>query len=273
MELNTSVIEYAKLKKKTGQSKTESYKRLTIISCTVTIAFRCAIPLIFLVVSMFREAPFGMSYISVTVFFISLIFFSMINVWLVLMSVQRLMKSYSSSGLLSNQEPKHSYHRNIPPPGGFEKNNLGYMRSYANRNLSSKDNEKINTAKKEFIKNDIHTTVTNAMIIRPSNRPQRLNPSPNNSTGSPSAEQVPRQLAINNQEIGRPDLARTRGRSEGDLRIHRNVDGDSTDGSNKHLRSESDVYRLRGSDSSNSSDSSTSGLVLNLHGHAQYTPH
>ncbi|XP_060080437.1 uncharacterized protein LOC132559823 [Ylistrum balloti] len=157
MEMNTTVIEFARTAKDMNENKTSFYRKLSIVGCVVTSIFRGAVPFVFLVLCICRETPFSMKYAPLTAFFVSLIFFSVINVWLILNSVQRLYNvySYHSMGLTGSDD----YTRPTCAPGttnvDMRNNNLGYVRSYDNRNISTCEDEKLNINKKNFTKESI----------------------------------------------------------------------------------------------------------------------
>lgn len=143
-EMSTAVIQLTKILKTLKRHKTAMYRRMSLVTCVVTIAFRGVIPVLFLVMGMLHETPFVMHYTTLTVFFLSIIFFSVINVWLILSSVQRVVRvlGYSES-IVSNCQS------NISPSQPFEsfrKNNLGYERPLGNINISY-DMDKLNLNK------------------------------------------------------------------------------------------------------------------------------
>lgn len=140
-ELNTFLVEVTKIMKTLGRHKTSIYKKMSVASCATTIVFRGVIPVIFLIMGMFHETPFVMHYTALTVFFLSIIFFSVINVWLILSTVQRVIKIYSYSETLEvAYAPEHIQLES------FRKNNLGYERPLGNININY-DTEKLNINK------------------------------------------------------------------------------------------------------------------------------
>lgn len=143
-ELSTAVIEFTKILKTLKRHKTVMYRRMSLATCVVTIAFRGVIPVLFLVMGMLHETPFVMHYTTLTVFFLSIIFFSVINVWLILSSVQRVVKMFGySENIVTNCQSNHCQGQ---PLESFRKNNLGYERPLGNINISY-DMDKLNLNK------------------------------------------------------------------------------------------------------------------------------
>ena len=142
------------LKEKDKQN-TKHYRRLVLSSCAVTICFRGIIPLAFLIIATMQQTPFSMDYAPLTVFFLSIIFYSVVNVWLILTGFQRLVKAFGDKSHTFSSD----YHETARPQftadgrpirhssaGRLElsKNNLGYVRPYENKNMSINENEKSN---------------------------------------------------------------------------------------------------------------------------------
>ncbi|XP_069114016.1 uncharacterized protein [Argopecten irradians] len=149
MEMNTMVIDFSRIAKDMNENKTSFYRKLSIVGCGFTAVFRGAIPFAFLVICIFKETPFAMRYAPLTAFFVSLIFFSVINVWLILNSVQRLFNVYRYDRMDTD------YTVPTLEPASMRNNNLGYVRSYDNRNINNCDDEKLNLNKKNFAKETI----------------------------------------------------------------------------------------------------------------------
>ncbi|KAK3086359.1 hypothetical protein FSP39_017371 [Pinctada imbricata] len=163
MELSTTIIEISKITKELGKTKTRFYQRLTLISCISTITFRGVVPVTFLIIAMFLQTPFTMHYTVLTIFFLSIIFFSVINVWLILTTIQRLVKSFCNKSSLFRRTESSSHVPTFQDSTAsndyqfFTKNNLGYMRRYDNKNLCYVEEEKLNTTKKMTAKDNIPT--------------------------------------------------------------------------------------------------------------------
>ncbi|XP_045191754.2 uncharacterized protein LOC123548516 [Mercenaria mercenaria] len=151
------------------------YKRLVVVNCVGVICFRGVIPTVFLVIAMFQQSPFTMHYAPLMLFFLSIIFFSVINVWQILSSIQRLMKRiYEKSHELPTTEPdvgqsqgtlvRHTTRR--PSRIKLAKNNLGYLRPYENKNIASYSDEKYNlNNRKEFAKETVCLHVNPEMFF------------------------------------------------------------------------------------------------------------
>lgn len=131
------------------------YRRVLIIGCVFNVCFRGIIPIVFLTIAMFEQSPFAMTNVTLLVFFFSMIFFSVINVWQILSSIQKLL-SYII------ERPRERY--KCPPDQGivrgtrqleYCKNYLGYLRPYNNKNLAYQiDNEKDNLNNKKDVAKD-----------------------------------------------------------------------------------------------------------------------
>ena len=162
MELSTTTIEVSKIAKELGYTKSEFYKNLTVVSCILAVVFRGIIPIVFLVMSMFLQTPFVMHYTVLSTFFLSIIFFSVINVWFILSAIQRLVRTCCTKSSLFRRFEANRRVRTSDQtldanndPTVFTKNNLGYLRRYDNKNLCYIEEEKLNTNKKTFPKENI----------------------------------------------------------------------------------------------------------------------
>lgn len=144
------VGQVCKHREKTG---TVFYRRLVTASCVFHVTFRGVIPTVFLVLAMFQQSPFVMDTATLMVFFLSMIFFSVINVWLILASVQRFFKYRANKGPVDCVQSVNELHtvedrspyRRTPngAPGKcllLAKNNLGYLRPYENKNIAFQKN-------------------------------------------------------------------------------------------------------------------------------------
>ena len=152
METNSIIVEISKIMKEMGKSRTKWYNKLSFINCALTLVFRGVIPVVFLVIAMFHETPFVMHYTTLTLFFLSIIFFSVINVWLILATIQRLVRSYcKTTNDFDNTEAAPGIQR-VCHSHLTTRNNLGYLRRYDNKNLCMVDDEKLNTNRKETTK-------------------------------------------------------------------------------------------------------------------------
>lgn len=191
MELNTSVIEFTRTVKDVNQTKTGFYRKLSIVGCVVTTVFRGVVPAAYLVLSILRETPFDMSYTSLTAFFVSLIFYSVINVWLILNAVQRLYNvyKYRRAGFTCEQDYTEAGHRSESGNTDVRKNNLGYMRSYDNRNLAYNDG-KLNTNKKDFFKESIRLPLSFYIDNMADNRSVQLACSPEDREDSANNDRL-----------------------------------------------------------------------------------
>ncbi|XP_061189753.1 uncharacterized protein LOC133197651 [Saccostrea echinata] len=155
METNSTVIELSKILKELGKNRTKLYSKLSFLNCALTLVFRGIVPVVFLVIAMFHETPFVMHYTTLTVFFLSIIFFSVINVWLILATIQRLVRSFcKTTNEFENTENVHGIQR-VCQSHLTTRNNLGYLRRYDNKNLCTVDDEKLNTNRKEMTKENI----------------------------------------------------------------------------------------------------------------------
>lgn len=155
METNSTIIEISKILKEMGKNRTRLYCKLSFINCALTLVFRGIIPVVFLVIAMFHETPFVMHYTALTVFFLSIIFFSVINVWLILATIQRLVRSFCKTTTdFENTEAARGIQR-VCHSHLTTRNNLGYLRRYDNKNLCMVDDEKLNTNRKDTTKENI----------------------------------------------------------------------------------------------------------------------
>lgn len=174
---STSILdEVGRFCKERERRNTLFYKRLVVVNCVGVICFRGVIPAVFLVIAMFQQSPFTMHYAPLMLFFLSIIFFSVINVWQILSSIQRLMKRfYDKTNELQSSEPEtgqcegtHGRHnaRRSNRTIKLAKNNLGYLRPYENKNISSCTDEKYNlNNRKEFAKETVGAHVNPEMFF------------------------------------------------------------------------------------------------------------
>lgn len=146
------------------------YRRLVVVNCVAMTCFRGVIPTTFLVIAMFQQSPFTMNYAPLMLFFLSIIFFSVINVWSILLSIQRLIKYiYEKSHELHQVandidigRGRGTLVRNSSRGAGrltLARNDLGYCRPYENKNIVCYADEKHNlNNRKEFVKEtlDLH---------------------------------------------------------------------------------------------------------------------
>lgn len=155
METTTVFESVGRCLKEQSKRNTKHYRRLVLISCAMTICFRGIIPITFLIIASLQQTPFSMDYAPLTVFFLSIIFFSVVNVWLILTGFQRLVKLFSdksqtiSTGYQTTDRPRFSpdgrpLHHTTARQLDLSKNNLGYVRAYENKNISNTVNEKSN---------------------------------------------------------------------------------------------------------------------------------
>lgn len=131
---------------------TRWYRRLVIISCAFNVVIRGIVPTAFLVLSMFQQSPFKMNNLTLMVFFLSMIFFSVINVWQILISIQRLLKTTIEKSHETFQCSRDEGSVVMRGTGQFKfsKNNLGYLRPYNNKNIAyQNDSEKDNLNNKK----------------------------------------------------------------------------------------------------------------------------
>lgn len=164
---STSIFDEAgRYFKEQEREHTRNYKRLVVLGCVWTVCCRGVIPITFLVIAMFQQTPFIMDYAPLTVFFLSIIFFSVINVWQILSNMQRLIKyTYEKSHEL-HQIP-HTIETDTCTRNGrlrrlqLSKNNLGYLKPYDNKNIATQfDDEKQNmNNRKEFVKDTLKLQV------------------------------------------------------------------------------------------------------------------
>ena len=173
METTTVFESAGRCLKEQDKRNTKHYRRLMLSSCAVTICFRGIIPVVFLIIATLQQTPFSMDYAPLTVFFLSIIFFSVVNVWLILTGFQRLVKLLGDKSLEScgteipprTSDGRTFYHstaRHIE----VSKNNLGYVRPYENKNISNTLNDieksNLNNSKnfpKETLNNQIHIDI------------------------------------------------------------------------------------------------------------------
>ncbi|KAH3798737.1 hypothetical protein DPMN_152340 [Dreissena polymorpha] len=90
MESTGIFEELVRLCNTSNMQQTLLYKRLLLLSAFFNICFRGIVPVAFLINAMFNRSPFTMSYPTLMIFFLSIIFFSVINVWQILASLQRV---------------------------------------------------------------------------------------------------------------------------------------------------------------------------------------
>ncbi|KAL4234978.1 hypothetical protein ACF0H5_006619 [Mactra antiquata] len=146
------------------------YRRLVVVNCVAMTCFRGVIPTTFLVIAMFQQSPFAMNYAPLMIFFLSIIFYSVINVWSILLSIQRLIKyiyekSYELRQVANEIDVgrgRQTLVRNSSRGAGrltLARNDLGYCRAYENKNIVCYADEKQNlNNRKDFAKEtlDVH---------------------------------------------------------------------------------------------------------------------
>ncbi|KAL5021372.1 hypothetical protein ScPMuIL_000527 [Solemya velum] len=154
MEVNNTTVEILRTLKEIGCVK-KSYRNISLLNCVLTLTFRGVVPIVFLVIAMFHEKPFKMSYGPLTTFFLSIIFFSVISVWLVLSSIRRSMKLV----LLKKDDAGIGNSGDIRLSDHFRRNNLGYLPRFDNINISniSEDSKMNYNNRKDFAKIGIDT--------------------------------------------------------------------------------------------------------------------
>ncbi|KAH3791626.1 uncharacterized protein LOC127838747 [Dreissena polymorpha] len=126
-----------------NMQQTLLYKRLLLLGAVFNVCFRGIVPVAFLINAMFHQSPFTMSYPTLMVFFLSIVFFSVINVWQILASFQRFLKfTLSNNDVFRGLRDETAVDDTTWQTNGrergllFSKNNLGYTRPYDNKNFS-----------------------------------------------------------------------------------------------------------------------------------------
>lgn len=153
MEVNNTTVEILRNLKEIGYDQ-KTYRNISILNCVLTLTFRGVIPIVFMVIAMFHERPFKMDYGPLTAFFLSIIFFSVISVWLVLSSVRRSIKL-----VLLQRDGVCFENTGDMQLSNFQKNNLGYLPRFDNINVSnmSQDHKMNYNNRKDFAKVGINT--------------------------------------------------------------------------------------------------------------------
>lgn len=206
---STSVLDdVSRYCKERDRRHTKFHRRLVVFNCVGTICFRGVIPTVFLVIAMFQQSPFTMAYVSLTVFFLSIIFFSVINVWQILLGLQRLFnqlseKSRSLDGVLTETEivrPTFGTLVRHNSRGAVQlkiaKNNLGYVKPYENKNIASYTDEKHNmNNRKECAKETLELHVSPEVFLKSRNMRN------DKSACVTSVSNIPRRHSVGESEL------------------------------------------------------------------------
>ncbi|XP_046359871.1 uncharacterized protein LOC124137565 [Haliotis rufescens] len=169
MELNVIPIEIGRFMRDLGVLKSSAlYRRTGIVSCAVTMASRGVIPVVFLAIALKHDSPLKMAFPPMILFFMCIVFFCVLNFWMILQNVSRVIK-YSPCGTGDITEQSSNYQvtnqmepqsRDIALPGTqgirqcvtFSNLNYGYLKSYDNRNICNNVNGKNNHCSKNVSK-------------------------------------------------------------------------------------------------------------------------
>lgn len=151
IESTTIFDEIGREFRESEKTNTVWYKRLVIVGGVANIVFRGILPATFLIIAMFHQSPFTMNNITLMVFFLSMIFFAVINVWKILSSIQRFLRYIVDRSHEKFEMPRERIvDRGESRQFKYAKNNLGYLRPYNNKNLAyHNDNEKDNLNNKK----------------------------------------------------------------------------------------------------------------------------
>lgn len=182
METTTVFESVGRCLKEQDKRNTKHYRRLVLLSCAMTICFRGIIPITFLIIATLQQTPFSMDYAPLTVFFLSIIFFSVVNVWLILTGFQRLVKLFGDKSQTLSLDNYTSDRPRLSPDGRptarqleVSKNNLGYVRPYENKNISNTLNEKSNLNNhKRFPKETLNNQIA-INILLPNDKSETRN--------------------------------------------------------------------------------------------------
>ncbi|WAR12122.1 hypothetical protein MAR_026302 [Mya arenaria] len=139
--------EIGRIFKQQGKTNTPFFRRVVTIGCVFTVTFRGIVPTTFLVMAMFQQSPFTMSTPTLMIFFLSMIFYSVMNVWQILASLQRF-KKYMLQKTPHDESPTSFELRTVEDRSPYRtgktlllsKNNLGYLRPYDNKNIAFQNN-------------------------------------------------------------------------------------------------------------------------------------
>ncbi|XP_067652593.1 uncharacterized protein [Haliotis asinina] len=169
MELNVMPIEFGRFMRDLGVQKSSAlYRRTGIVSCAVTMVSRGVIPVVCLAIALKQDSPLKMAFPPMILFFMCIVFFCVLNFWMILQTVSRVIK-YSPCGTGDIAEQSSNYHvtnpmepqsRDIALPGThgrrqcvtFSNLNYGYVKSYDNRNICNNENGKNNHCSKTVSK-------------------------------------------------------------------------------------------------------------------------
>ena len=165
---STSIFEEIGHYYRDGEKRhTKNYRRLIVLSCVFSICFRGLIPLTFLVIAIFRQTPFAMDNIPLTVFFLSSIFFAVIDMWDICLNVQRLVKNAQESRNRLGRDTHVGARISRGKSLQMSKNNLGYLRRYENKNITNHfDDEKHNLNNhKEFPKETLELQMQPSILL------------------------------------------------------------------------------------------------------------
>lgn len=129
-EGSSIIFEIGGFLKAIGVSKNSmAYITLLAFGFTLTVIFRGVVPVILLILTTLNENPLKMQYIPLGFFFMNIVFFSMVNGWLMKSSLQSLRKRLLSRRIISElRRYQIVRNREGQNPGDFELNNLGDAR-------------------------------------------------------------------------------------------------------------------------------------------------
>lgn len=136
-EGSSIIFEFGRFLKALGISKNStSYISLMVVGCILTVVLRGIVPVIMLILVFLTANPLQMEYVPLGVFFMNIIFFSMVNVWLIKTSLESLRTRLLSRRII-NELQRYRTAQNQNAQNEFPLNNLGdYRRAQRDQHVT-----------------------------------------------------------------------------------------------------------------------------------------
>lgn len=185
MELSTLPVDVAKILKGLDVEKRSLlYQAFLAGGCLGNVVFRGLIPVLFLTIGAIYQSPFIMHYVPLIFFFLSLLFYSLVSVFLIYKTASKwtgcsLCFKEQTSNVVGTQfcHPTDARTFNIPPRNGrrykitrdrqkplkYTRNHIDYLRRTCNANIYNEINDTKNNIynKKNIAKDDINFALGN----------------------------------------------------------------------------------------------------------------
>ncbi|XP_041377033.1 uncharacterized protein LOC121389462 [Gigantopelta aegis] len=193
MEVNLIFLTTGRIMRDVPEYRDSKINRnTTVLGCAVTMVCRGVLPVIFLAIAVKHDSPFSMKVVPLTLFFLCIVFFFVINFWMIFQTASRVVKlwvgdretqSSTPGTVLNNPTEPQLYDvtigavdgQGVAKPFPLSNVNYGFVKSYDNRNLCNNDNEKMNFGMKKLTKHNIITDLTDMVSYsKVPNSPSRV---------------------------------------------------------------------------------------------------